>query len=243
MHFLSCGDVHGRNYWKTIDPAKYDKIIFVGDYLDSFNVSNSDILSNLFDLIEFKKTHPDKVVLLLGNHDLWYWFGGIPSHRCSGVRPDMLWDVADLFIRNRKLFQVAYQYENYIWSHAGIHIGWYKNFIENKIEPGDINLADTINRLFEINYKPLFNVSWLRGGVSREGGIFWADKRETCRKPLPGYHQIVGHSPVSDIKTITVKYKKRPHASITYVDCLHKVDAIKNWQEFNFKLFYELEIL
>jgi len=68
MKIISVGDLHGNNIWKTIDPELYDKIIFVGDYTDSFHLTDSAILDNLLDLIEFKKSYPDKVFLLLGNH-------------------------------------------------------------------------------------------------------------------------------------------------------------------------------
>ena len=36
MKIISIGDLHGKDVWKQIDPANYDKIIFVGDYTDDF---------------------------------------------------------------------------------------------------------------------------------------------------------------------------------------------------------------
>jgi len=155
---LTVGDIHGRICWKEIDPGNYDYIVFVGDYLDSFDVKNYDMFINLVDIIDFKKKYPDKVILLWGNHDLYYYFGGMRRHWCSGGRPEMIYDCGDLLRTNRRLFQAAFQIENYIWTHAGIHLGWYNKYIKNQIEPDDFNLADTLNRLFEMNYDPLFNV-------------------------------------------------------------------------------------
>ena len=74
MKTITIGDIHGRSDWQEIDPANYDKIIFVGDYVDSFTVSDIDIITNLLNIIQFKKDNMNKVVLLLGNHDLQYLF-------------------------------------------------------------------------------------------------------------------------------------------------------------------------
>ena len=74
---LVFGDIHGRTFWKK--PAmelvdKVDKIIFLGDYLDSYPDEWSekhdrwDDLTNFMDIVEFKSEHNDKAVLLLGNH-------------------------------------------------------------------------------------------------------------------------------------------------------------------------------
>jgi hypothetical protein len=220
MRFITIGDLHGRRDWLKINPDNYDKIIFVGDYMDSFDICGFDIFTNFTELLDFKKKYPDKVVLLLGNHDLYYWYGGAQAHHCSGVKSELVFDIGDLMRINRSLFQVAYQYDNYIWTHAGIHLGWYRLFIKNKIEADDSDLADTLNRLFEYNYKPLFNVSPWRGGISKEGGMFWADKHETWDKPLPGYHQIIGHTPVDNIVTRVRKYKNKIEGAITYIDVL-----------------------
>ena len=69
---LSIGDTHGRGIALQIakdNIHKVDKIVFIGDYVDSFDISPVIILHNLKEIIEFKKQYPDKVVLLLGNHD------------------------------------------------------------------------------------------------------------------------------------------------------------------------------
>jgi predicted phosphodiesterase len=49
MKIASIGDIHGRNYWKIFKSVKdqYDKIIFIGDYVDSFNIDDNLIIKNL----------------------------------------------------------------------------------------------------------------------------------------------------------------------------------------------------
>jgi predicted MPP superfamily phosphohydrolase len=121
--------------------TKYDKIIFVGDYVDSFDVSNVEMKKNLEDIIFFKKMLPHKVVLLLGNHDIQYI---VPDQWCSGFRPEMKHDFYDIFYQNLSLFQMAYQAGNTLWTHAGVTEGWLKELYK------EISLM----RLFlEINFK------------------------------------------------------------------------------------------
>ena len=132
MKIISVGDVHGRPYWRDIDPQKYDKIVFTGDYVDSYKYSNEEIFENLKKIIDLKKEFPDKVVLILGNHDLHYMWD-YESFGCSGFRAAMYHDLHDLFYDNKHLFQIAFQIGNYIWTHAGISKGWY-NFNKRVID-------------------------------------------------------------------------------------------------------------
>ena len=53
-------DVHGRQFWKDVIPRKdeFEKIIFLGDYLDPYGfegVSNLNALDNFKEILEFKK--------------------------------------------------------------------------------------------------------------------------------------------------------------------------------------------
>ena len=57
---------------RGINIKNYDKVVFLGDYVDSFTISNIASYENLKDIIRLKKRDPNKVVLLLGNHDIQY---------------------------------------------------------------------------------------------------------------------------------------------------------------------------
>ena len=72
-------DVHGRKFWhkakEMIDSV--DKVVFLGDYLDPYpfeHISRLDAIKEFEEIIKFKNDNPDKVVLLLGNHDCAYCF-------------------------------------------------------------------------------------------------------------------------------------------------------------------------
>lgn len=239
MKILSIGDVHGRdswkfaiNYWDDLDNSinEYDKIVFVGDYVDSFDIDDLVMINNLLNIIELKKKYPEKIVLLWGNHDIQYLFGE-NKYLCSGFRKSIFITLHQIFTENRDLFQLAYQYKNYLWTHAGLHRGWYKQWIEDKkyiIRGGEVkdylpidktgNEADILNFCFEARHDAIFHVGWSRSGNQKVGGPLWADKNETYRKPVLGLHQIIGHSHVDSIK----HYQNYQNSltSTTYIDCM-----------------------
>lgn len=225
MKILTMPDLHGKDYWKEVDVDKYDLIVFLGDYTDDYDVSNITILENLKSIISLKKDYPDKIVLLIGNHDNQYIF---PEQTyqvsCSGYRPLMYHDLNKLFNDNIDLFQASFQHENYVWTHAGIVEDWYvTRLIPKLIELGIYDRAElTLSNKLNILYKSsldsikvgieLFDVGYMRGGIQKVGGIFWADKIKLQDDPL-NVNQIVGHTKVSDITTIN---------NVTFTDCLDK---------------------
>jgi len=242
MKYTTIGDVHGSDKWKNavyqfndnqdimscnLDNST-DKIVFIGDYVDDWYLSNATILHNLKEIIQLKKDYPDNVILLWGNHDDAYLVG---NGKISGFRYEMMHDLYDIFNRNKDLFQLAYQHGNVIWTHAGIHRGWWQYYVQPIISGvmktrfsdflGDCeNVADYLNLMWEFNYPNLFMISHHRGGSGKVGGPLWADKIEIYTKPLYGYHQIVGHSPVSEIKTYVIS----ENTKVTFVDCLNVCD-------------------
>jgi hypothetical protein len=142
-------------------------------------------------------------------------------HRCSGYRPEVRFDLFDIFNQNRDLFQAAYQIDNYLWTHAGVHLGWYRyrfaRFIkENNLE--ELNIAAQICNAFDKYEKCLFDVGYMRGGDKDVGGPFWCDKSELISSPLREYHQIVGHTKVDEYKTIY----KHNSTSITFIDTIER---------------------
>lgn len=76
-------DVHGRSFWeealKIISDESFDKIVFIGDYFDPYDdeeelIGHSRLVETFNQIIKFKKDNPEKVVLLLGNHDIHYLY-------------------------------------------------------------------------------------------------------------------------------------------------------------------------
>lgn len=223
MKTISIGDIHGIDAWKqAVDGTQFnidnfDKVIFVGDYVDSFNVSAVIQKHNLQEIINLKKKYPDKVVLLLGNHDIQYM--DYPYRRCPGFQGVFQIDYTQIFRENRNLFQAAYQVDNHLWSHAGVHYNYYIDYMENyhALNP-NMSIADMINQDYAQSNHWVFNIGWLRGGVCDVGGPFWLDRRNLWKNPLDGYHQVVGHSRISSGEIMHISVNQ--NTSATCIDVL-----------------------
>jgi predicted phosphodiesterase len=74
MKTIIISDVHGRDMWKyIINQEQPDRVVFLGDYFDSFDIPGIDQIHNFKQIIEYKNSHQSEVILLIGNHDYHYF--------------------------------------------------------------------------------------------------------------------------------------------------------------------------
>jgi len=157
MKHVIIGDLHGRDVWQQVNFSKYEKAVFLGDYVDSFKRSDRVILDNLKAVIALKKRYPEKIVLLWGTHEFPYLH--YPKYRCPGFRDSMQPELTHLFNSNRELFQMAYQRRNIIFTHAGITNTWYRRFRDSvavyKVRTYKSSLADLLNAVELSGYEDI----------------------------------------------------------------------------------------
>ena len=156
-------DVHGRVFWK--EPVKkyidaVDRVIFLGDYLDSYEDEDGltdDIFENMMEIIKLKQDNMDKVVLL---KDDQHYASERFEKMAGGTRMDHLnWNKYHLtFNYFKDLFQIAHletvNEQPYVFSHAGLTLYWLKkvndnmwNLPDNKISVADPEIIQRINLL------------------------------------------------------------------------------------------------
>lgn len=149
-------DVHGRSFWKGAIKANdlSGPIIFLGDYLDPYyfdvyykGLTLDKCVQNFKEIIEVKKSFPDKVTLLLGNHDCGYMYGKeVCNCRCD---IDRYSSIQSLFKNNARLFQMASEItmknKHYIFSHAGLSVGWLDRHIGMWDENNVVELLNAQN--------------------------------------------------------------------------------------------------
>lgn len=218
-------DVHGRDFWKNaVKGQENEEIIFLGDYVDPYcsleNIPLENGLKSLAEIIEFKKSHPKNVILLLGNHDLSYLSERFINNRYDCDNDDK---IIPLISDNLSLFKIAHEKKigstRYIFSHAGILPTWleYNDFLLGEIPPG--KEVEIINKLFPSNelLRALSNVSSYRGGYHDAGSCVWADVHEHFDlEPINDIntYQIFGHTRQrSEDAVITDKF--------ACIDCRH----------------------
>ena len=207
-------DVHGRDFWK--EPVKQElknsetSIIFLGDYTDGYHAEwepNFDYLQhtvdNLKEIIELKKQDPDRITLLLGNHDCGYAIGDtICSSRMDRLHRS---ELEKIFKENRELFQIAKEYDiagkHFVFSHAGILKGWVRSVWGEEADDTDFKVVDRLNTAWLIDDWSILNYlgdyDTYRGwGGLQYGSPVWSDIRSWIRvTPEETYgFNIVGHT-------------------------------------------------
>lgn len=232
---LCIPDVHSRKFWRGIiynNIEKVDKVVFIGDYLDPYPEeiradktlmeceSFDDITGNmsmLVDILILKKSNPDKVILLTGNHtDSYIW-----SDFSAATRTDYKnWkEYHNFFLENLNYFNLVWIEDDVIFSHAGISEGWADNFLYlymkydegAELERNSITfetarvLKDTPLSDFNKHYiNAISHISRNRGGDNIYGSCEWADIKEhidvekSITKIIPkgekGIYQVFGHT-------------------------------------------------
>jgi UDP-2,3-diacylglucosamine pyrophosphatase LpxH len=151
MKTVIIGDVHGRDQWKQIvaQEKDADRFVFLGDYFDSFDISAVEQMHNFKEIVEFKQTIGEEVIMLIGNHD-YHYFPEMGDSSTSGYQTLMAVVIKQLIGENREHLQVAHRIGKFVFSHAGISSEWLDDTI---IDWTEENMVDKINELFK--YTPL----------------------------------------------------------------------------------------
>ena len=211
MKTVVIGDVHGRSLWKLIvHQENPDRVIFIGDYFDSFNIKGEEQLNNFLDIIEYKKSSGKEVIMLIGNHD-YHYFPEVGDTGTSGYQSMFSYQISPVLDSNREYLQMAYQMDEFLFSHAGISSAFLDSvFGINGWKTETI--VEQINELFK--YKPLSfqfgmavsikKMSFLDPyGDNEEQSPIWirprslmSANRNTLRKQVI---QIVGHTQVKKL--------------------------------------------
>lgn len=197
-------DVHGRKFWhKAMEMVdEVDQVVFLGDYLDPYSregITFEDALVEFEGILAFKENYPDKVVLLVGNHDMHYIKTEFMN--CSRLNVWRRTEVHDLFMNNIDKLQLIHEVDNYLFSHAGVYLDWIKKY--------EITLEELFDfkKFLEKRWQTLEDVSYTRGGWDKVGSCIWADIRESVEHELPVMFkkQIVGHTQMESKPYITTR--------------------------------------
>lgn len=202
MKVLAIFDIHGRSNYIPSDEQidSVDKVIFGGDYFDSFDIHASTQIRVFQKVLRIKEKYEDKIIILLGNHDIQYLYPDKPL-RCSGFSYEYQYQIGMLLKTNEKLFQYAWQHNNHLFTHAGVstfitdafnkkYPELYKSVLDNEISLADLINATQMDELFYIGGS---------GGDHPKSGIFWIRPKYLDQWKIKGYIQHVGHTYVGNI--------------------------------------------
>lgn len=151
IRIIVIGDLHGKPIWKDIiNKEFFTYIIFLGDYFDCYDeYTAAEQIYNFKEIIEFKKLNPEKVILLIGNHDHHY-FRGMKGNT-AGFQIKHAIFIQEVLEENMKYMQMAKSINNFLFSHAGITPD-FLNDVYGRDGWNIENLENDINDLWK--YKP-----------------------------------------------------------------------------------------
>lgn len=265
IHTIVIPDVHGRTFWKTVFERYHQEefpnipIIFLGDYVDPYSFEGVDkefAIENFKEIIDVAKKDK-RVHLLIGNHDMHYWYDAPYKCRVDKKNYNI---IKDIFLQNFTLFNIAYEEmiddEKFLYTHAGVTRYW----LEHLKRIGEIGLEINIGKMKEsqipfcemlrdmtpdaeklnkmkLNFQGQANLwmaSYERGGEYSDGSCIWADLSEWFynMSEIPGLWQVFGHS----------RWSKKDPDNL-YVDYERKfacVDTASSWIITNDKQFIKV---
>lgn len=228
VNILILPDIHGRRFWydavNEFPKEEYPNldIVFLGDYVDPYesieHIGRQEAIDNFKDILDYAN-NDSRIKLLIGNHDMHYWYNAQYKSRVDYKNYDK---IKDMFLQNFTLFNVAFDKtindRYFLLTHAGVTKQWYEHlrFIGkfaqttkiNKISEERIEYckflenfepdAEHLNKL-KINFQGQANLwmaSYARGGDNSCGSCIWEDLREWFYEgvEIPDIYQIFGHS-------------------------------------------------
>jgi predicted MPP superfamily phosphohydrolase len=122
MKTLCIGDLHGRSDWKLAiyQEGHIDRVIFMGDYFDSFNIPGIEQIDNFKQIIKYKENNPQvEVVMLIGNH-CHHYYPEVGYTGTSGFQRGIAPNIMQVVDENRHHLQMAYGFGEYLFTHAGV---------------------------------------------------------------------------------------------------------------------------
>ena len=224
--YNNIGDLHGLDVWKSLVRDNYINV-FVGDFFDqyTYKISYEQCKQNFLEVIDYKKDHPETVVLF-GNHELHYFLYGEIDERYSRFDEQHATEIQRLLRDNASFFNgVAYSINNhYLVTHAGVSRYWFHRQFGSYDGQSPDEVAMQINNLWELDYRPFLVRQNMKFDCVAEGPTqspLWIRsyilERNNLFEGTP-YVQVFGH-------TICQQIKEKN--GLICIDCLR-------WQE-NFK--------
>jgi len=221
MKTIILGDTHGRAHWlKAINQeTDIERVIFVGDYFDNVLFTADEQIANFLEIIDYKKNNPTvEVILLIGNHD-YHYFPEVGNTRTGGYQASEKIRIEAVVDAHRKHLQMAYQMENFLFSHAGVSAVFMdKTFGKNRWN--ETTLVNDLNKLFIENPLAFIFCGIDPTGNDIQQSPIWIRPESLIKANFETitskFIQVFGHTKINDIKAVSKITNGRYHL----IDCL-----------------------
>lgn len=197
------GDIHGTN--KFIDGYEHilknnnqvDKIIVMGDHFDPYDDISFDTMVWRYEFFTECMKTDDRIVSLLGNHDLARYVIWKDQTSRSEYNPKKVEKIRELITKNLPYSRLIFEYGNYLFSHAGVSDMW---------------VNDIAKIRYGYKYKDLKKVGWEAEELCKLAEYYhfdysgwgnnpfqnptWIRPISLCECPYGDFDQVVGHTMV-----------------------------------------------
>jgi hypothetical protein len=213
------GDLHGK-----IEIAEYfiknkthRNLIFIGDYVDSFDRSIEDQYE-LLEMVLDAAENIEGIYALMGNHELSYL---LPErYQASGYKSVLAAKILHLHNRMWKTLKFWKIDNGFLISHAGFHPSFIGK-VDYRLSEED-KLIAIEEKIKEIPFENFFIIGSSRGGHYPVGGPLWLDWYDEF-KNIQRIRQVVGHT--ARRKTGDNSGIMRRRGSIN-IDCLDRKNEV-----------------
>ena len=204
------GDLHGRSDWKLAihQEEPVDRVIFMGDYFDSFSISGVEQIDNFKQIIKYKENSPQvEVVMLIGNH-CHHYFPEVGYTGTSGYQSGVGHAITQVVDENRQHLQMAYGFGEYLFTHAGVSPR-FMDQVFGKDGWSKETVVRDLNELFKYKPKSFKFNGFDPHGDSQEQTPIWirpgslmSINKKHDKGLKKDYIQIVGHTRMREIDII-----------------------------------------
>jgi len=189
--------------------ASFDKVIFLGDFFDHIDETFEVQKTNFIDTMDFKKQNPQKVTILLGNHDANYILEDM--YKWQEEYADQIQTLIKQHILD---IDVTYIEDKWIFSHAGVSKVWMKNILQDQTDDDFtpdfcMNFFAKVNKFFhayDFNYLRFMGTDCSGNNITQNP--LWIRPESLKYVALKGFNQAVGHSAVPDSQRIFITENK-----------------------------------
>lgn len=203
MKTLVIGDIHeDLGFLQRIKEIAYNypRVVFVGDYFDSWTHTPQKAAQTAQWVINHIDTPGWE--FLLGNHDIHYishLLELFPQLKCTGYNFTTSFMLRDLSFPWEKLKYMSILPSGHVVSHAGVGQGLLAAIRKQFSSEEDMTWYHSPEEVEQLTisyprWKDWFNVGKDRGGRDKFGGIFWLDSMDLKLNHPDGWRQIVGHT-------------------------------------------------
>ena len=223
MKTLIIPDIHGKTIWRPIvSKEQPDRVVFLGDYFDCYDkISVAEQIFNYKQIVELKEKGEIEVIMLIGNHDHHY-FPEIGYTGTSGYQGMGKHDLEYTITETRQHLQIAYQMDEYLFTHAGVS----EVFMNQIYGEGGWNIdtiAEDLNELFKHKPHAFEFTGWDPYGNNEQQTPIWIRPTALMRANKKGeikkkYIQIHGHTENGGISFNHIK--KTAGGKYYNIDCM-----------------------